>query len=248
MRTRPRLGVAIDGVAALRQARRAKVPDPVEAALVAERAGADLVTAHLWQDQRHVQERDLRLLREVLRTRLSVYVAPVDPMVQLALGVRPDRVVFVLEREGQVDTDAGLDPAAHPRLDGFARTLREAGIAVSAVVDAAVEPVKAAHRIGLGGVQLLAGPVTVARGPEQAAVLSRIRDAAKLGKRLGLEVAVGGGVDGVAAETLAGVAEIDEVDVGHALCAEAMVVGMGPAVRDLRRRLADGRGTADPRR
>lgn len=248
MKGRPRLGVSIDGVAALRQARRASAPDPVEAALVAERAGADLITAHLWQDKRHVQERDLRLLREMIRTRFSLYLAPVDPVMDLALSVRPDRVVFVQERDGQVEIDAGLDPASKPRLEAWIRTLHEAGIEVSAVVEPAVDPIKAAHRAGLDGVQLLASKFAVARGAERESGLDTLRDGAKLARRLGLSVAAAGGVDGAAAEELASVLEIDEVDVGHEVCARAVIVGMSDAVTTLRQRLAEGRLRADARR
>lgn len=240
MSLRPRLGFAIDGIAALRQVRRSAAPDPVEAALVAERAGVDQICAHLWQDRRHVQDRDVRLLRQVIRTELNLYLAPSDEEMELALSVRPDTVTFVFERPGAVETETGLDLVqAKESLLRQVRTLAEAGLRVAASVDPSVDQVRAAHRAGLHAVEIHTGEYSVARGyAERSTALSKIRDAAKTAAKLGLGVSAGHGLDARSAEPLARIAEILELNVGHALCAEAALIGLDQAVRDLLGRLA----------
>ena len=242
MSTRPRLVIGVDGAAALRQLRRARRPDPVEVALVAEGAGADGIAAHLWQDRRAVQERDLRLLREVVRTELVVFLAPAEPEIEVALSVRPDRVVLVREREGEAEIEMGLDLGSSPRLEGQVRMLREAGIRVSALVEPELDAVKAAHRLDLDEVMLLCSRLAVARREERPRLVEAIAQAAKGARRLGRPVSTVGQLDLSAVEVLAGLEDVEEVVVDHAACAEAMTAGMAAVVGRFRARLVDGRG------
>lgn len=243
MSARPRLGLSVDGVAALRQARRSDVPDPVEVALAAERAGVDHVCAHVWQDRRHVQDRDLEILRRVVKTELNIYLAPSDDQIEVALALRPDTVTLVAEPVGAVDLEGGLDLIqAKDVLQRPVRVLAEAGLRVSAVVDDSLEQVRAAHRLGFHAVELFSGAYGVARGySERSAALARIRDAAKTGQKLGLGVAASHGITLHNVAPLARIVEIMELNVGHALVASAMVVGIEQAVQDFLRRMTEGR-------
>jgi pyridoxine 5-phosphate synthase len=246
MSARPRLSFAVDGVAALRQSRRADAPDPVEAALVAEQAGADQICAHLWQDRRHVQDRDVQILRRVVKTELALYLAPGDSQLELALDLRPDTVTLVSEVPAAVGVDDGLDLVqAKDTLLRHVRQLGEAGLRVAAVVEPALEQVRAAHRAGLHAVELHAGAYAVARGfAERSAALGKIRDAARTAAKLGLGVSVGHDLDLRSLEPVARIPDVLEVTVGHGICAAAMVVGLDRAVRDVLDRLAEARRSA----
>ncbi len=231
---RPRLGFCVDGVAALRQLRRGDSPDPVEAALVAERAGVDQICARLLQDRRHVQDRDLFVLRQVVKTELVVCLAPVDAQVEVALSVSPDTVLLGPD-PAPGSLSEGLDLVqAKEGLQRQVRTLLDAKLRVAAAVEPTVEQIRAAHRLGLHAVELSCAVYVLARGfTEQSHALARLRDAAKLAAKLGLGVGAAGGLGRKSVAPLCRIGEIQEVNVGHSLCADAVVVGLDRAVRDL---------------
>ena len=243
MNARPRLGFVVDGVAALRQSRRARVPDPVEAALVAERAGADQICAHLWEDRRHIQDRDLEVLRKVVKTELALYLAASDEHLDIALSIRPDTVTLTPERAGALETEAGLDLVqAKEALIRQVRSLAEAGLRVSAVVDGSVDQVRAAHRLGLHAIEIHTGDYAVAVGySERAQSVVRIRDAAKMAHKLGLGVSAAHGLNAHNVAPVARISEVQEVNVGHALCAAALIVGLEAAVKNFLGRIAEAR-------
>lgn len=243
MSARPRLGFSVDGIAALRQTRRATAPDPVEAALVAERAGVDQICAHLWQDRRHIQERDVDVLRRVVKTELALYLAPSGGQLETALAVRPDTVTFVAERDGAVEVEGGIDVlGAKDGLERSVRLLAEAGLRVSALIDPVVDQVRAAHKAGFHAVEIFTGGLAVARGfSERSAAASSIRDAAKTARKLGLGVAAGHGLGPLDVAPVARIPEILEINVGHALCAAAVIVGVERAVRDFLERMTEAR-------
>ncbi len=232
---RQRLGVNVDHIATVRQARRTKYPDPVEAAMIAERAGADQITVHLREDRRHIQDRDVAIMRKVVRTVLNLEMAATQEMVKIALEHRPDTVTLVPERRQELTTEGGLDVVAQrENLKGVIRLLQDGDIRVALFIDADLDQIKAAHKLGVHAVELHTGryaeaPSTGARTEE----LKRFVDGAKMGKRLGLEVAAGHGLDYVNVQPVAAIKEIEELNIGHSIVGRAMIDGMDLAVRDM---------------
>jgi pyridoxine 5-phosphate synthase len=239
---RPRLGVNVDHVATVRQARRAQYPDPVDAALIAQRAGADQITVHLREDRRHIQERDLTILRQVLLCELNLEMAATQEMVKLALEVRPDTVTFVPERRQELTTEGGLDVAANKDpLRGMIRLLREADIRVSLFIDPDLDQIRSAHKLDATAVELHTGRYAEARSASQRKdELGRLVDAAKLAARH-LFVAAGHGLHYSNVGEVARVAEIGELNIGHAIVARAVLDGMDRAVRDMLALMAEAR-------
>lgn len=231
---RARLGVNVDHVATVRQARRAKYPDPVEAALVAERAGADQITVHLREDRRHIQERDVTILRQVVKTELNLEMAATQEMAKLALDIRPETVTLVPERRQELTTEGGLDVSAHrDALRGIVKLLRDAEIKVSVFIDPDLDQVRAAHKIDANAVELHTGRYADARtAAERRDELMRLVDAAKLAARH-VAVAAGHGLHYANVLEIARVAEIAELNIGHSIVARAMIDGMDRAVRDM---------------
>jgi pyridoxine 5-phosphate synthase len=240
---RPRLGVNVDHVATLRQARRHIYPDPVEAAFIAERAGADQITVHLREDRRHIQERDVAILRKTVRTELNLEMAATQEMVGLALEMRPDTATLVPERREEVTTEGGLDVAAQK--DQIQRTLRllqEGNIRVSLFIDPDLDQVRAAHKISAHAVELHTGRYAEARGfKERHEELNRILNAAKAASKLGLGVAAGHGLHYTNTIPVARIQEIQELNIGHSLIARAVIVGMEEAVRDMLELMTEAR-------
>ncbi len=236
MPTPIRLGVNVDHVATLRQARKTLYPDPVAAAILCELAGADQITLHLREDRRHVQERDLTLLRQTLQVRLNLEMAATADMVKTAYEVKPDMATLVPERRDELTTEGGLDVVSQrDQVRKVLRTLRDAEIETSVFIDPDVDQVRAAHRVEAARVELHTGRFCDARrAADRAHELSRIVDAVKAAAKLGLGVAAGHGLsyDNVAA--VAAIAEIDELNIGHAIVARALFVGLDRAVRDMR--------------
>src|SRR5258708_647291 len=184
-----RLGVNIDHVATLRQARRGRYPDPVHAAALAELAGAEQITLHVREDRRHVNDRDLQILRQTVQGTLNLEMAAVDAMVQVALLHRPDTVTLVPERREELTTEGGLDVNTHRDAVGAAtRVVREAGIEVSLFIDPDLEQVRASHRVDAHAVELHTGRYCEAKGAEREKELQRLREAAHAAARLGLRV------------------------------------------------------------
>jgi len=232
---RPRLGVNVDHVATVRQARRTRYPDPVEAALVAERAGADQITVHLREDRRHIQDRDVSILRQTVRTILNLEMAATQEMVKIALDQRPDTVTLVPERRQELTTEGGLDVVAQREsLKGIVRLLLEGDIRVSMFIDPELDQIRASHKLGVQAIEIHTGRYTEApAGGARREELARIVDAAKTAKKVGLEVAAGHGLDYVNVVPVAQVAEISELNIGHSIVARALIDGMDRAVRDM---------------
>jgi len=232
---RQRLGVNVDHIATIRQARRTRYPDPVEAAMIAERVGADQITVHLREDRRHIQERDVEILRKTVTTLLNLEMAATQEMVRIALELRPDTVTLVPERREELTTEGGLDVVAQKEnLKGTIRLLRDADIRVSLFIDADLDQVRASHKLDADAIEIHTGQY--AEAPNDAGrtdELRRIVDASKMGKRLGLDICAGHGLDYVNTRAIAGVKEIAELNIGHSLIARAMIVGMERAVGDM---------------
>ncbi len=231
-----RLGVNIDHVATVRQARRAREPEPITAALLAEMAGAEGITVHLRGDRRHIQERDIELLREAIATKLNVEMAATAEMVRIASRVKPDQVTLVPERPDELTTTGGLDVAgaARAQVSRAAGRLTKVGIAVSVFIDADPAQVRASRSTAAGAIEINTGPYADARtGHARKAALARVADAARLARDEGLEVLAGHGLTYVNVHPIALIQEIAEVNIGHSLIARAVLVGMDRAVREM---------------
>jgi pyridoxine 5-phosphate synthase len=229
------LGVNIDHVATLRQARRAAYPDPVHAALLAEQAGADNITLHLREDRRHIQDRDVRMLAGLLQTRMNLEMAVTTDMLAIAREVRPADCCLVPERREEVTTEGGLDVAG--QLNSVAdacRALGEAGIRAALFIDADPLQVEAAARAGAPVIELHTGAYAHATGSLRAVALERLRQAARLGAGLGLEVHAGHGLHYHNVQPVAAIPEIVELNIGHAIVARAVLDGLPRAVADMR--------------
>jgi pyridoxine 5-phosphate synthase len=231
-----RLGVNVDHVATLRQARGVDYPDPVEAALAAEAAGADGITVHLREDHRHIQERDVEELRRRLRVKLNLEMAVTDAMVAFALRVRPDDACFVPERREEVTTEGGLDVVAHgARVRAAAAHLAAAGIRVSLFVDPERAQLAASRIRGVHGVEMHTGDwANAADDADRRRELDRLRDAAHEAARLGLEVHAGHGLTVANVAPVAALPEVVELNIGHSIVARAVLVGLPGAVREMR--------------
>lgn len=230
-----RLGVNVDHVATLRQARRSSYPDPVLAASHAELAGADQITIHLREDRRHIQDRDLQVLRQTVRTMLNLEMAATQDMVKVAYEVKPNLATLVPERREEITTEGGLDVVAGRDAVGrVIRTLKDAEIEVSVFVDPDLEQVKTCHRLGADRVELHTGRYCEAQRPrDRERELARLVDAAKAGRKLGLAVAAGHGLNYENVRPVAAIAEVEELNIGHAIVARAVIAGMERAVRDM---------------
>jgi pyridoxine 5-phosphate synthase len=229
-----RLAVNIDHIATIREARKGRQPEPVFAALVAEAAGAEGITVHLRGDRRHMKERDLDLLRQVVSTRLNVEMAATTEMARIALQVRPDQITLVPERPQEVTTEGGLDVALNAAaIKEFVRQLREAGITMSIFIDADLDQVRAARTVGADAVEFNTGPYADALAGRRPEILQRVADAARMAKRHGLEVLAGHGLDYANVGPIADIPEIVEANIGHSIVARAAIVGLDRAVRDM---------------
>ncbi|HEY7411718.1 MAG TPA: pyridoxine 5'-phosphate synthase [Vicinamibacteria bacterium] len=235
-----RLGVNIDHVATVRQARRAPEPDPVHAAVLAELGGADGITVHLRGDRRHIQDRDVEVLRQVVRTRLNVEMAATQEMVRMALTVKPHQVTLVPERREELTTEGGLDVVLNSvQLRPLVKTLGEGGIEVSLFIDPELEQLKEAHKIDAGAVEINTAAWAEARDARaREAAMRRITDAARVGRKLGLLVHAGHGLTYANVGPVAALPEISELNIGHSIVARAVMVGMERAVREMRERMA----------
>jgi pyridoxine 5-phosphate synthase len=240
------LGVNIDHVATIRQARRTPYPDPVEAARLAEEGGADGITVHLREDRRHIQDADVERLRACVGTKLNLEMAATEEMLATAVRVRPQDVCLVPERREELTTEGGLDIVGQrPRLRAFVARLREAGIRTSLFVDPELPQIEAAAEVGADAVEIHTGRYCDAGEPGEAArELERIAEAAKRGRGVGLRVHAGHGLrlDNVAA--VAALPEISELNIGHSIVARAVFVGLKEAVREMREAIDRARGLA----
>jgi pyridoxine 5-phosphate synthase len=230
-----RLGVNIDHVATVRQARRAAEPDPVHAAVLAELGGAHGITVHLRADRRHIHDRDVEILRQTVRTRLNVEMAATQEMVRIALTVKPDQVTLVPERREELTTEGGLDVVLNSvQLKPVVRTLAEGGIRVSIFVDTDLEQVKECHKLDAHAVEINTAAYADARDEKaRETALRRIVDAARLGRRLGLEVHAGHGLTYQNVRPIAQISELSELNIGHSVVSRAVLTGMERAVREM---------------
>ncbi len=230
-----RLGVNVDHVATIRQARRTTYPDPVEAALAAERGGAAGITVHLREDRRHIQEADVWALRERVSTKLNLEMAASEPIIEIACQVRPDDACLVPERREELTTEGGLAVAANrERLAEVVRRLSAAGIRVSMFIDPEPQEVEASKAVGAWAIELHTGRYADApTEAERRQELERIKAAARQGARLGLSVHAGHGLtlDNVA--PIASIPEIVELNIGHSIVARAIFVGIEQATREM---------------
>ncbi|MEH6386922.1 pyridoxine 5'-phosphate synthase [Pseudomonas profundi] len=229
------LGVNIDHIATLRQARGTRYPDPVQAAIDAEQAGADGITVHLREDRRHIQERDVRLLAEVLQTRMNLEMAVTDEMLAFAREIRPAHVCLVPERREELTTEGGLEIAAdQARIQRAVEQLAAHGAEVSLFIDADPRQIEAARRVGAPVIELHTGHYADTEGEEQAAALKRIREGVAYARKLGLVVNAGHGLHYHNVEPIAAIPGINELNIGHAIIARALFSGLASAVRDMR--------------
>lgn len=242
-----RLTVNVDHVATLRQARRGAQPDPLHAAVLAALAGAHGITAHLREDRRHVQDRDVEALRGAVHLPLNLEMACTDEMVRIAARVRPDLVTLVPERRAELTTEGGLDAAGQvPTLRAAAATLADAGVPVSLFVEAAPAQLTAAKAIGAAAVELHTGAYANAAGAARERELERLAAGAQAAAALGLRVHAGHGLHYGNVGAVAGLPEVVELAIGHAIVARAVLVGFERAVREMLDAIRDG-ATTRPR-
>jgi len=230
-----KLAVNVDHVATLREARQINYPDPVAAAIMAETAGADGIVVHLREDRRHIQERDVRILRDVVKTKLILEMASTPEMVGIALDIRPDTVTLVPEKREELTTEGGLDLVVHKNaIAEIIETLQASGIPVSLFIDPEPEQVKLSHRINASMVEIHTGTFCEANTEaKRKQEFNRIIDAVKLSRRLKMGVNAGHGLCYTTIKAFKELPEISEFSIGHSIVARAILTGMEKAVRDM---------------
>ena len=239
------LGINIDHVATLRNARGTVYPDPLKAARLAEEAGADLITLHLREDRRHIKDADLMALRPLIRTRMNLECAVTPEMINIACRVQPHDVCLVPEKREEVTTEGGLDVAGHFDAVKAATTqLKAAGIRVSLFIDPEEKQIQAAKDVGATVVELHTGRYADLAGDQQKQELKRIRKAAQFGKSIGLRVNAGHGLNEGNVIPVAAIAELSELNIGHAIVAEALFKGWQNAITDMKTLMDQGRTNA----
>jgi len=238
-----RLGVNIDHVATLRQARGTRYPSPVQAALLAETAGADSITLHLREDRRHIQDADVRTLRGLLATKMNLEMAITEEMLGIARQVRPQDACLVPERRQELTTEGGLDVAGQfEKVKHACTVLGEAGIRVSLFIDAEAHQLEAARAAGAPVVEIHTGAYAEAEGEAQAREFRRIRGAVEKGLELGLVVNAGHGLSYHNVQAIASMPGVEELNIGHAIVAQALFSGWEAAVREMKRLMVEARG------
>jgi pyridoxine 5-phosphate synthase len=237
------LGVNIDHVATLRQARRGRYPDPVHAALTAEMAGADSITLHLREDRRHVQIQDVRAVRDLQKTHMNLEMAVTDEMIDIARVIRPSDCCFVPEKRQEITTEGGLDVRGQvQRIKEATTLLTGQGIRVALFIDPDPPQIEAAAQAGAPAVELHTGPYADSTGSRQAAELERLRSGAQFAANLGLEVHAGHGLHYHNVQPVAAIKEIVELNIGHSIVARALFAGLAVAVRDMKALMVAARG------
>lgn len=239
------LGINIDHVATLRNARGTNYPDPLRAAALAEEAGADLITLHLREDRRHIKDADLLALRPLIKTRMNLECAVTPEMIDIACQVKPHDVCLVPEKREEVTTEGGLDVLGHfDAVKAATKKLVDAGIRVSLFIDPEEKQIQAAKDVGATVVELHTGRYADLSGADQAKELERIRKAAIFGKSIGLRVNAGHGLHEGNVKPVAAIAELSELNIGHAIVAEALFKGWQTAIIDMKALMAQGRTLA----
>lgn len=239
------LGVNIDHVATLRQARGTRYPDPVQAAIEAEQAGADSITLHLREDRRHIQGRDVEMLKDILITRMNLEMAVTEEMLAFAERIRPEECCLVPERRKELTTEGGLDVAGQPeRIGDACARLRDAGVRVSLFIDAEPNQIAAAVRAGAPMVEIHTGHYAdVTGGKTRQQELQLIVNAVAQAKALGLQVNAGHGLNYQNVGAIAAVSAISDLNIGHAIIARALFSGLGSAVSEMKRIMLEARLT-----
>lgn len=234
-----RLGINVDHVATLRQARGGREPDPIRAAVLAELGGADGIVVHLREDRRHIQDRDVRLLREIVNTKLDLEMAATEPMLKAALTYQPEMVTLVPERRQELTTEGGLDVITHR--DDLARAIslmHDSGILVSLFIDPDPGQIKASHKVSVDYIELHTGRFANERTDKgRLTALESLREGARLAAKLGLKVNAGHGLTYENVGAVTQIPEIEELNIGHAVVARATLVGMEQAVREMKARV-----------
>ncbi len=230
-----KLAVNVDHVATVREARKVNYPDPVHAAVLVELAGAHGVVVHLREDRRHIQDRDVRLIRELVKTKMVLEMAATEEMIKIAREIRPHQVTLVPERRQEITTEGGLKVKGRvAKVRQAVEELKEAGLKVSIFIDPDVEQIKAAAKTGADIVELHTGHYAEAPGEEEQELeLTRIEEAARVARELGFEVHAGHGLHYENISPVAAIPEIEEFSIGHAIVARAIMVGMKEAVREM---------------
>ncbi|WP_320677059.1 pyridoxine 5'-phosphate synthase [Prochlorococcus sp. MIT 1300] len=238
-----KLGVNIDHIASVRQARRTVEPDPVNLAFIAELGGADSITVHLREDRRHIQDRDVRLLRKTIRTQLNLEMAPTDEMVNIALNVCPDMVTLVPERREEITTEGGLDIIVNQiYIKEVISKLQDESIPVSLFVDPSYDQIQASADTGADFVELHTGCYAEASTKERVKQLSLIKEATAISQSLGLGVNAGHGLTYQNVSAIAEIRGIQELNIGHTIIARSLAVGLKEAVQEMKA-LISGKGS-----
>lgn len=236
------LGVNIDHIATVRQARGTRYPDPVQAAMEAEEAGADGITLHMREDLRHIQARDVRLIKQVLQTRMNLELAVTEAMLDFAEEISPEHTCLVPEKREEITTEGGLDVLAHQKtVEQAVRRLQAMGSEVSLFIDPDLEQIKAAAEIGAPAIELHTGCYADASHAEQHYELERIQRAASYAASLNLIVNAGHGLNYHNVQPVAAIHELNELNIGHAIIARALFCGMKEAVRHMRQLMLEAR-------
>jgi pyridoxine 5-phosphate synthase len=237
-----RLAINIDHIATLRNARGGHIPDPVEAALLCERAGAAGIVSHLREDRRHIRDRDVERLREALKTKLDLEMAATEEIVAIAVRLKPDLVTLVPERRQELTTEGGLDVVRlRSSLATVVRKMHDRGIPVSLFIDPERQQVEASREIGSDMIEIHTGEYADARTEQERLMqLVRIRDVAAFGRTLRLGVNAGHGLDYANIAAVARIADIEEVSIGHGIIVRALTVGLEQAVREMLQLVQNG--------
>ena len=236
------LGINIDHVATLRNARGTTYPDPIQAALLAELAGADAITLHLREDRRHIKDADVRALRPQLITRMNLEAAVTADMLDFACEIEPQDVCLVPERRAEVTTEGGLDVAGNfAQVQAAVRQLQKEGIRVSLFIDADETQIQAAKEAGAEVIELHTGRYADTSGAEQQSELRRIQQGVMMGVQRGLRVNAGHGLHYTNVQAIAAIADISELNIGHAIVAQALFVGWEAAVREMKAQIVQAR-------
>jgi len=229
------LGVNIDHIANVRQARKTVEPDPVQFAFLAELGGADSITVHLREDRRHIQDRDIFLLKETIKTKLNLEMAATEEMLDIAKKLLPDYVTLVPEKREEVTTEGGLDVKENVKfLKNFVENLKKSNIEVSAFIDPIREQINFSKEIGFNFIELHTGKYAESSGNDQNQELQRIIESTHLGNDLGLKVNAGHGLNYNNVRKIASIKNMNELNIGHSIVARALAVGLEKSVREMK--------------
>lgn len=238
----PKLGVNIDHIATLRQARRVKFPDPIKACAICEASGADSIVCHLRQDRRHIQDMDLFRLKESVKTRLNLEMSTIGEIVKIALRIRPDQATLVPERRQELTTEGGLDVIRYKsRISRVVKELKKKEIVVSLFIDPKKSQIKASRDIGVDYIEIHTGMYANAKSPSaRRRELERIAESALYAHGVGLGVNAGHGLDYINVKDIVRISVIEELNIGFSIVAEAVFIGLAEAVKNMKSIIGDG--------